>query len=73
MLRMYNIRNDYEHGRYKEAVQKAGKFEKFQAEIFLVGHFLREVAILYIMNDDFKEQLPRIDDGDYSGLKTIYY
>lgn len=73
MVGMYKIRNDYEHGRYRDAIKKAGDFEGFKEQVRRVGWYLREVAILYIMNDDFESQLSKIDKGDCSGLKNIYY
>lgn len=73
MEAMYKIRNDYEHGRYKDALTKGGKKEQFEQRVFTVGRYLREVAILYIMNSDFELQLPKIKKDDFSGLKTIYY
>lgn len=73
MEKMYKIRNDYEHGRYKDALTKAGKIEEFEQKVFTVGNYLREVAILYIMNSDFEIQLSRVKKDDFSGLKSVYY
>ncbi len=73
MESMYGIRNDYEHGRYGDAIKKAGRFEGFKEQVRTVGWHLREVAILYIMNDSFESQLPKTDQGNCTDLKNIYY
>lgn len=70
---MYLIRCDYEHGRVRDAVAKAGSAQKFESMVREIKSYLYQVAILYVMNDDFETQLLRIEQGDFSGLKTIYY
>lgn len=70
---MYLIRCDYEHGRVRDAIQKAGSAQRFEGMVRQMKAYLCQVAILFVMNDDFEAQLPRIECGDFSGLKTIYY
>lgn len=72
MKEMYDIRGDYEHGRVGDALRKAGRPEQFSERVSTVEYYLKQVAITYIMNDDFDGRMQRIISGDCKGLRSLY-
>jgi len=69
---MYQIRNDYEHGRAPVALRKAGKPEDFKERVRSIGYYLKQAAIIYMMNDDFDARIPQLAQGNCVGLHSIY-
>ena len=72
VLGMYQIRNDYEHGRTGDALKKAGTPQAFKERVRMIGYYLKQAAIIYIMNHDFDAKVPKVAGGDCSGLQNIY-
>ena len=73
MREMYQIRNDYEHGRTGDALQKAGTPEAFKERVRMIEYYLKQAAVIYIMNHDtFDSQIHKVVDVDCSCFQHVY-
>ena len=72
VLGMYRIRNDYEHGRTADALEKAKTPQAFKERVRLIGYYLKQAAIIYIMNRNFDSQIHRVVDIDCSDFQHVY-
>jgi hypothetical protein len=72
VLGMYQIRNDYEHGRTKEALDNARTPQEFEERVRMIGYYLREAAMIYIMSSNFNSHIHKVVDVDCSGLRHVY-
>lgn len=73
ICQLYLIRCDYEHGRVRDALSKIGSVETFKGMLRQMKAYLCQVAVLYVMNEDFGSQLARVEKDGCSRLRTVYY